>query len=122
AGFQAAGHQVFDQLGHSIRVGRGRRCPVHRFLEPRSRDQLHRPRDFADVADAFATFIEDAWIGHEEGVWCLVSGSATYTATGSRFTVFFSSEGPPAANWVWNSLIAASTCFVRSSLNSFFCE
>jgi len=37
---------------------------IHCFLEARSRDQLHRPRDLADIADRAASFIENAWVGH----------------------------------------------------------
>ena len=59
------GHQLRDPLG----VGRGRRRAVHGLFESRRGDQLHRPRDLADVADRLAAFVKFAGIGHGLGVF-----------------------------------------------------
>src|SRR5437016_1145239 len=45
------GTEVGGQLGDLPRIGFGLAGTVHRLLEPRGGDQLHRPRDLADVAD-----------------------------------------------------------------------
>ncbi len=55
--FETAREQILHQLRHAIRERRGGRRPIHGFLKARGRDQLHRPRDFADVADRLASFI-----------------------------------------------------------------
>ena len=64
ADFQAAVGQVGHQLRDPLGVGRGRVGPIHRLLEARRGDQLHRPRDLADVADRLAAFVEGAGFGH----------------------------------------------------------
>jgi hypothetical protein len=51
ADFQPAVGQIADQAGDAAGVGRGGRGPVHRLFEARGGNQLHGPRDLADVAD-----------------------------------------------------------------------
>src|SRR4026209_2250093 len=55
--------QVGGDLGDLARVRFGHRRAVHRLLESRSGDQLHRPRDLADVADRLTERNELAKIG-----------------------------------------------------------
>ena len=99
-------------LRHAARVRRGGRRPVHRLLEPRSRDQLHRPRDLADVADRLASFIEEAWdwpLRRGLGGQGRRSGTSEYlNGYGFAFGSFLLRLVLPAAYWRWNSLIAAS--------------
>ena len=64
ANLQAGLGQVGDQLRDAIGIGGRRRCSVHRLLEARGGDQLHRPRNLADVADRLAAFVECSGIGH----------------------------------------------------------
>ncbi len=66
--------RISHQLRDAVRVGRRRRCSIHRFLEPRIGDQLHRPRDLADVLDRTAAFIECASFGHGIPVFGLRGG------------------------------------------------
>ena len=67
--FQAALHQIADQFGDPLGIGRGGQCPIHRPLEPRSGDQLHRPRYLADVFDRLSAFIKSFGFGHWSGVY-----------------------------------------------------
>ena len=62
--FQATVGQVAHQGRDPLRIGRRRNRPIHRLFEPGARNQLHRPRDLADVADRFAPFIECSGLGH----------------------------------------------------------
>ena len=57
--------QVCDDLRHLLRVGRRLRCAVHRLLEASGRDQFHRPRDLADVANGLQPFDDRSCFGHE---------------------------------------------------------
>ena len=57
--------QAAHDLRQSIGVGSHRVCAIHRLLVARGRDQFHRPRDLADVANRLASFVEGAGIGHE---------------------------------------------------------
>ena len=59
-----AGAEVGGQLGDLARVRLRLGGAVHRLLEARGGDQLHRPRDLADVADRLAAFDEGAGLGH----------------------------------------------------------
>ena len=56
------------QFGNQTRdsVGVGTRCtrPIHGMLEARSGDQLHCPRNLADISDRFAPFVECPGIRH----------------------------------------------------------
>ena len=56
--------KVLNDLRDTLCVIGRRRSAIHGFLEPRSGDQFHGPRNFADVANAFSAFIELSNIGH----------------------------------------------------------
>ena len=59
--FGKAAHNLREAIrvsGYSVRT-------VHRLFVPRSRDQLHCPRDFADVTDRLASFVKSAGVGHQ---------------------------------------------------------
>ena len=62
---QAAVRQIGHELSDALRIGRGRMRPIHRLLEARRGDQLHRPRNLADVADALASLIECPCFSHD---------------------------------------------------------
>ena len=68
ADLQSGGGQVADQLGDPLRVGRRSRSSIHCFLKARRRDQLHRPRNLADVLDRLAAFIECSCVGHDSSI------------------------------------------------------
>ena len=62
--FQPASGEVGNELGNAIRIGgRGQRT-IHRPAERSRGNQFHRPRDLADVADRFASFIECSRFSH----------------------------------------------------------
>ncbi len=54
------------QLSELVGVGTPRDRGVVRFLETRGGDQLHGPRDLADVADRLAALDQDSAIRHVE--------------------------------------------------------
>ena len=56
--------QVGDQLGDLAREGLGLGGPVERLAEPVGGDQLHRPRDLADVLDRLAALDDRSGLGH----------------------------------------------------------
>ena len=56
--------QVVGQVGDLARVGIRLDRPVESFLEPGRGDQLHRPRNLADVANRFPAFNERSCFGH----------------------------------------------------------
>ena len=56
--------QVGDQLGDLARVSLGLGGAVQRLAEPVGGDQLHRPRDLADVLDRLAAFDDRSGFGH----------------------------------------------------------
>jgi len=58
------GGQLGDLAGEGVRLGR----PVECLLESRRGDQLHGPRDLADVADRLAALHECAEVGHASPV------------------------------------------------------
>ena len=62
---RGAGAEVGGQLGDLARVRLGLGGAVEGLLEARRGDQLHRPRDLADVADRLAAFDERAGVGHD---------------------------------------------------------
>ncbi len=64
AHFQSLPGEVTHQRADPARVGRGGRGPVHGPLESGRGDQLHRPRDLADVADRLATLVERSGFAH----------------------------------------------------------
>src|SRR5262249_55300317 len=59
-GSAQVGRKLADLAGERLRLRR----PVHRLLKARRGDQLHRPRDLADVADRLAALDEFAGVGH----------------------------------------------------------
>src|SRR5947209_5263718 len=58
------GAEIGRKLGDLARIGLRLGRPIKRFLEARSRDQLHRPRDLADVLDRLAASDEGTGLGH----------------------------------------------------------
>ena len=83
--FAGAGAQVGGQLGDLARVRLRLDGAVHRLLEARRGDQLHRPRDLADVADRLAAF--DEWRA------CLAMTSRSSQRRSSGSTVAKSRSG-----------------------------
>src|SRR5262249_54384246 len=63
--FPRVGAEVGGQLGDLARVRLGLAGAVHRLAEARRRDQLHRPRDLADVLHRSAALHKGAGLGHE---------------------------------------------------------
>ena len=73
ADFQAAIGQIGHELRDALGVGRGGMARSIAFLKRRSGDQLHRPRNLADVADRLAAFVEGSGLGHAVGSVMLAS-------------------------------------------------
>ena len=65
ADFQAALAEVLHQLGDARGISRRSTGSVHCLLEPRGRDQLHRPRDLADISNRLAAFVKRSSVGHK---------------------------------------------------------
>ena len=56
--------EISHQLRETLRIRLGRYRSVERSLEARRGDQLHRPRNLADVANRLATLDDDSCVGH----------------------------------------------------------
>ena len=56
--------KIRDDLGDLPGVGGRFGRAVHGFLEPRRRNQFHRPRDLADVSDCLQPFDDCTNVGH----------------------------------------------------------
>src|ERR1019366_5220922 len=68
------GAEIGRQLRDLACVGVGLNGAVHRLLEARGGDQLHRPRDLADIPDRLTAFHEYACAGHGSSSRCLFLG------------------------------------------------
>src|SRR5438552_11956611 len=80
-----AGAQVGRQLRDLARVGLRLYRPVEGLLEPGRGDQLHGPRDLADVADRLAAFDDGSCFCH--GSLLTAPGTASGTSQLPRPTV-----------------------------------
>ena len=57
--------EIGDDLGNLPSIGSSFRGAVHRLLEASRGHELHRPRNFADVADGLQPFDNRSCFGHE---------------------------------------------------------